>query len=703
MNVFELFAKISLDTSSYEKGLTGAEKSTSSFGDKLKKGIGVAAGVATAAIGATTAVVGASAKAFLNGAKQVSDFGDNVDKQSQRLGISAEKFQELDYVMNIAGTSMNNMTMGMKTMTNQLDAAKKGNKEAIDNFKKLGISMNDIKTMSREDLFEKSIKGFQNMSDSTSRAALANKLFGRSGQELTPLFNMTNEQTEELIAKSREYGMVMSSDNVKASANFKDSLTTLQNTMTGLKNNMMSNFLPSLTTITDGLSAVFSGKNTEEGMSKISSGLSSLLSDLNKQAPKFMALAKTIITSLLQGFAPMLPSLVSTIFDIAIKAITTISSMIPSMMPSIISGIQGIMSALMSALPIVIDGISQLVMALATWLSEGDNVSLIVNGLVQLCSQIVNSIAMLLPVLIPMIATIIGELANAMSEPDNVQMLLDAILTIIGALAVGIWNALPILAKAVWNVLQNLGELLGRFFDFAVPIAEQGIEFIVNTVKSWGNNIKNFVLNLINGIRNSITTWISNLKQGFLDGFNFIRDSIANIIGKVSSLVSDIIGKLKELPSKVVSIGSDLIKGLWNGISNMTKWIGDKIKGFGKNVTDKLKDFFKIKSPSRLFRDEIGQMLALGLGEGFERGMDNTVSEMVSSARNATSEIADAMSGSSLSMSAVGAAQTGSVLNAGGFTINVYGAEGQDVRALARAVSEELQNMVNDKRKAYGL
>ena len=69
MNVFELFAKIGLDTSEYDKGLEGAEKSTTSFGDKLKKGIGVAAGVATAAITATTAATVAGAKAFVDSAK----------------------------------------------------------------------------------------------------------------------------------------------------------------------------------------------------------------------------------------------------------------------------------------------------------------------------------------------------------------------------------------------------------------------------------------------------------------------------------------------------------------------------------------------------------------------------------------------------------------------------------------------------------
>lgn len=700
MNVFELFAKIGLDTSEYDKGLEGAEKSTASFGDKLKKGIGVAAGVATAAIGAMKAATVAGAKAFVQSAKSVSEYGDNIDKQSQRLGISAEKFQELDYVMNIAGTSMDNMSMGMKTMTNQLDAAKKGNTDAIEAFKQLGISMEDIQTMSREDLFEKSILGFQNLEDSTGRAALANKLFGRSGQELQPLFNMTNEETSDLIAKSREYGMVMSSESVKASANFKDSLTTLQNTMTGLKNNMMSNFMPALTTITDGLAMVFSGTDESKGMEKISAGLTTLLANLNREAPKFMKLAQTIISSLLKGFAPMLPDIVSTIFNIAIQAITTLSSMIPAMMPSIISGIQGIMLSLMSALPIIVDGISQLVLALETWLSDGENVSVIVNGLVQLCSQIVNSTAMLLPVLIPMIVTIIGELANALTQPDNIQMLLDSVLTIIGALAVGIWNALPVLAEAVWKVLQNLGELLGRFFEWAVPIAADGIEFIVNTVKSWGNNVKNFVLNLINGIRDKISSWISNLKQSFVDGFNYIKDKIQSIISKVASLVTDIIGKLKELPSKVVSIGSDLIRGLWNGISNMSKWIGDKIKGFGKGVTDQLKQFFGIKSPSRLFRDEIGKFLAMGVGEGFEMTMPQTIKDMKDSMADATSELNASISPS---VASAGSSQTGSVFNAGGFTLNVYGAEGQDIRELAKACAEEIQYMVIDKRKALGL
>ena len=100
------------------------------------------------------------------------------------------------------------------------------------------------------------------MSDSTERAALANDLFGKSGQNLAPLFNMTADETQGLIDKANDLGMVMSDEGVKGSANFTDAMTTLSGTITGLKNNLMTQFMPSLTEVTEGLAEAFSGKGT---------------------------------------------------------------------------------------------------------------------------------------------------------------------------------------------------------------------------------------------------------------------------------------------------------------------------------------------------------------------------------------------------------------------------------------------------------
>ena len=82
------------------------------------------------------------------------------------------------------------------------------------------------------------------------------------------------------------------------------------------------------------------------------------------------------------------------------------------------------------------------------------------------------------------------------------------------------------------------------------------------------------------------------------------------------------------MPGKMLNIGKDLVKGLWNGIQNVKQWIFDKISDFANGITKKIKKIFGIKSPSRVFRDEIGKNLALGLGEGFEDNLDSVYRQM---------------------------------------------------------------------------
>ena len=85
----------------------------------------------------------------------------------------------------------------------------------------------------------------------------------------------------------------------------------------------------------------------------------------------------------------------------------------------------------------------------------------------------------------------------------------------------------------------------------------------------------------------------------------------------------DLLNKVKEGItngiSKIADVGKDLVKGLWNGIKNAKDWVLDKIKGFGKSILNGMKDFFGIHSPSKLFRDEIGKNLILGVGVAFEK------------------------------------------------------------------------------------
>ena len=141
-------------------------------------------------------------------ADETAAAGDEIDKNSQRLGLSKKAYQEWDYVLSQSGVDINSVQTGFKSMTNSIDDAKNGSETAIKKFTDLGVSMSDLKTMSREDIFGKAVEGLQNITDDTTKAALANDLFGKSGQNIMPLLNSTADSTQNLKDKAHELGMV---------------------------------------------------------------------------------------------------------------------------------------------------------------------------------------------------------------------------------------------------------------------------------------------------------------------------------------------------------------------------------------------------------------------------------------------------------------------------------------------------------------
>lgn len=627
---------------SEKAGKDGGEKFASKFGSAVKSA-GVAIGGAITA--ATAAAVG-TGKAFVSATKETATYGDVVDKTSQKLGISRDAFQSYDYVLNLAGTDMASMTTGMKTLTNRLDEAKNGSEDAQAMFASLGFSMDDLATMSREDLFEKTITGFQGMEDSAERAALANDLFGKSGQNLNPVFNMTAEETEELIKQAHDYGMVMSDEAVSASADYVDAMTTLDKTMTGLKNNMMTQFLPGMTSIMDGLAAVFAGD--EGGIAQVQEGLTSLIGNLVMFAPQFFQLAQTLVMSILQGFAPLLPSLVNAIFNFINTGIKTVVSMIPSLTPVIIEGIKGVCQAIFEGLPLILDGLITMITEIVTWLTEDDNITTFIDGIIQLVSLLVLKFSELLPILLPAIVEIISQIAISLTKPENVNLIINSVLILIGSVVVAIANALPQILKLVVETTKN----------------------ILNQLKSWG------------------TTIISNLSSWF-----------SKVLPKIQTFVTNVLSKIKELPQKVIVIGKNLVEGLWNGISNKIEWVKQKIKGMGSQITSAIKGVFGIKSPSRVWRDEIGNNLALGIGEGFTATMSDVEGDMVNSMDGLTGSMtAEVNAYGSGGASALGT----STYNGGNISINVYGAEGQNADDLAKQVAYRLEEMTRRKEAVYG-
>lgn len=615
------------------------EKGGKTLGENIGKGLKATGAIIAASLTAATAAVVGTGKAFLNAAGDVSEYGNNIDKMSQKLGISAQSYQEWDFILEHSGASID----GLKTSMLKLTKAAESNDDA---FKALGISQEDLAKMSPEQTFDATIKALQGVEDEAQRTVLANKLLGKGAVELAPLLNMSAEETEAMRQQVHDLGGVMSDEAVKAAATYQDELQNMQTALTGVKNNMMSQFLPGISAVMNGLSSVFSGN--ESGVAQISAGLQSVVQNITALAPTFFSLASTVVNSLLQGFAPMVPELVSSLFGFIQTGLLTLATLMPQLTPVISEGVRGIASALMTCLPVLIDGLLTMTTELVTWLSTGDNVKTFVDGILQLVSTIAGGLADALPILIPAIVNIIGQIAASLTDPKNIKMIVTAALQIVGAVVVALVKALPEIGGVIVKLSAN----------------------VVGLLKDLGTTIMS-----------RVGPWFSSVLTNF------------------GTFVSNIFKKLGELPGKAFSAAKDLIQGLINGITQAGKRAVESVKALGGKIVGGLKSVLGIHSPSRVFMS-LGELS----GEGYLIGVRDSFADVNDYMENNMSELTTSMS-ATVKTSVVGGAaltgSTGSTYNGGTVTMNIYAAEGQNVNELAEIIAVKLQDMTNRRAAVY--
>lgn len=246
MDVFNLFAKLTLDSDGFDRGVKGAEKSGKGLAASLE---GTFSKIKKFAAGAISVV--ALKKGFdavMDLANATADYGDKVDKQSQALGLSRKAYQEWDYILGQNGASIDSLGFSMKTLNTLVLSAAAGSKESKNAFAELGLGIHEIEKLNPEEQFEAVVRAFQKMPAGAQKSALAVKIFGRNGMSLLPLLNQSETSIDELRARAEELGLVMSDDAVDAAVVYGDSLDDLQRTFNAFKYAIGAKILPVLTT-----------------------------------------------------------------------------------------------------------------------------------------------------------------------------------------------------------------------------------------------------------------------------------------------------------------------------------------------------------------------------------------------------------------------------------------------------------------------
>lgn len=450
----------------------GAKAEKASGGWSVLKG--TLADLAASAIKTAASAIGDTAREMITGA---AEYGDTIDKMSQKMGMSSDAYQEWDFVLQHCGASIESLKPAMKTLAT---AAESGS----DAFAQLGISQEQIAGMSQEQLFDATIAGLQNVTDETQRTYLAGKLLGRGATELGPLLNTSADDVADMRAQVHDLGGVMGSDAVKAAAAYQDSLQNMQYAFSGLKNNISGELLPTLTLIMDGVTKMLTGGG-DEVAAAVGDLVVSLSGQLTAQAPRMMSVALTFIAALVTGLLSALPDLMGAAVDLVGALLLGIADQLPGIITAAMSALLGIVATITSpeSITLLIQAAMQLMLALA-------------RGLITAIPQLIDAV--------PGIITNLVESFYAML-PEIIGVGIEIVI----ALASGL--------------VSNAGHIIA-----AVPrLVETIVRGFLACVKSYWNIGKS----IVDGIRKGITEQWQRLKTDVSNLFTGLVDWIKKLLG----------------------------------------------------------------------------------------------------------------------------------------------------------------------------
>ncbi|NFD31040.1 phage tail tape measure protein [Clostridium botulinum] len=567
-------------------------------------------------------------------------------------------------------------------------------KQMAEEMDRLGISLTDSNGKVKEGkaLYDELRQKFSGLTDAQKTQSAAT-IFGKEAMSgMLAIINASDEDYKKLYdSLNNSAGAAENMANVM-NDNLKGQITLLKSALEGLGiqlyesvNNPMKDIVKTANEMVQQLSNAFENGGITTLVAVLGNIFSEIIVNITASLPKIIDLAVQVIQSFITGIQNNLPLIVSSAMQIVQSLVTGFITLFPQIIQLGLQLIAELGNGINQALPTLLPQIINVVIGIGNMIIQ--NLPTIIQAGLQLIIQLGTAIAQAIPTLLPQIINVVIGIADMIIA--NIGTIINVGIQILIALVQGLVQALPQLIQEVPRIIN---EFSGAIFAQLPTIIVAGVKIILMLIKGLIQSIPTLIANIpqiIMAIFNALTlfNWasagktlitkvgsgikgmkgnIGNIARGvaqgvnnaiksiFTGGLNIGRSLMTNLGSGIRSLAGSIAGTARNIGSSVVnsiknafaaapSIGSNLIRGIWNGISNMGSWIMGLIGNFASGIIAGIKEKFKIHSPSRVMRDEVGVMLAKGIGVGVDVETPKVTKDILDNMDNITAKMTAAV------------------------------------------------------------
>ena len=353
--------------------------------------------------------------------------------------------------------------------------------------------------------------------------------------------------------------------------------------------------------------------------------------------------------------------------------------------PSLQALMETVSTYLRNLIPAVMNIIKTLPGAIWTVLSQ--SVPQIVSALMDFLPKFQEGVTNRLPQLAQSAMQVVGSFATGIST--RLPNILSTGVQVLNSLVSGIMSTIPTLVESGLNALT---EFINMLIANLPSVLESGKEILLNVVSGIQASLPQIVSAAGNAIASLLSGIVSHLPEILVAGIDLVVSLVAGIGNALPDIIAAGVDLVKKLWDTIINtdwlqLGKDIIRGLINGIGSMAGALWDAAVNVAKSAFDGIKSFFGIHSPSRKMRDEVGKFIPSGIAVGIEANTKPLTDAMHSLSDDTVNAFTVPAVGSRTAPRVQ--APTNSI------TLNVYGAQGQDVDDLAEIVMQKLQFLLS--------
>ena len=500
MELFKLFGTIMVDNEKANKSIDSTSKEADGLGSKLLNGAKTvgkwAAALGTAAVAAGTAIYGVSKKA--------ADTTDHIDKMSQKLGLSREKYQELDFIMSQSGGSVDGLKKQLKSLDTAIEKSSDSSSDSAKAFDKLGISMTDAtgKMKSSDEIFYDTIKGLQGITDSQEKNRIASELLGSKYKELAPLINGTSGSFEEMRQQAHDLGLVINDESIDAGVKLTDTMDQAKRSFDTIITKIGVGFMP------------------------VVQGAFDLIIQNMPIIQNVLNIVFGVFNNVINGVAILFNFIKPIIQDLFDKLQIWWNENGNIVITAFKNAVEGLKNVISFAFPII-------------------------QGVIETAFDIINTIfnTTLKPVFDTLISNVIPNLQNIFSSAFPL-------------IASFVEAAFNVISYAWKNILKPIFDIIGIVLKtILLPIFKTVFNIITTIVSSAFKGINAVYNSVLKPVFTTITDAIKILQKNFNSIFGAIKNTVASIFGGIKNAMVNPIESAKKLISNIVNT----IKGFFGG------------------------------------------------------------------------------------------------------------------------------------------